>query len=220
MDNKRRNLKLRFYSSMVLGPLVLIAIYSAEIIFTLTVLLISGLMTMEWHTLVKQQRANKIIWWVTGLIYVLVFACSLLKLRYLPSGSNVLLWLLATIWTTDSAAFACGRMLGGPKLAPQISPAKTWSGFCGAVFASAIVGFLLSKCMHVHNDLTFICVTIMLSIIAQIGDLLESWIKRKAGIKDSGSLIPGHGGILDRVDSLVLAAPFLLLMLMLFRGLL
>jgi phosphatidate cytidylyltransferase len=217
MDDKHLNLTLRICSSLILIPLVLLAIYSTEIVFSLSVTLIAGLMAMEWHGLVKQHRSHKVAWWAAGSIYVLVFAGSLVKLRYLPGGSGILLWLLVTVWTADTAAFICGLTFGGTKLAPKISPAKTWSGFCGALLASVGVGVLLSQYMHVHHDLIFIFVTAGLGVISQASDLLESWIKRKAGIKDSGSFIPGHGGILDRTDSLVLTAPALLLLLMLFK---
>jgi len=109
---------------------------------------------------------------------------------------------------TDIFALFFGKMLGGKKLAPKISPNKTWAGFYGGLISSAIAGyFFYNYFISNYIDINSLYVSIIISLLAQIGDLFESKIKRSFAIKDSGSLIPGHGGFLDRLDGFVFAAP-------------
>ena len=134
----------------------------------------------------------------------LVAAVALLWLRHQPaSGRETILWVLACIWATDIGAYFVGRTAGGAKLAPSISPGKTWSGLIGgmawAAVASAGVGYAFGLGETVHLALAGAA----LAIVGQAGDLLESAAKRRAGVKDSGRLIPGHGGLLDRIDGLM-----------------
>lgn len=135
-----------------------------------------------------------------------------LAVATLQKSATLLLMLLLVIWIADTAAYFSGRRFGRRKLAPQISPGKTWEGVIGAAIAVLIygfaVGFVLQPDANFYNRaglLVFICVLTVFSII---GDLFESWIKRQAGAKDSGELLPGHGGILDRIDSVTAAMPF------------
>lgn len=135
-----------------------------------------------------------------------------LAVATLQKSAALLLMLLLVIWIADTAAYFAGRRFGRRKLAPQISPGKTWEGVIGAVIAVLIygfaIGFVLQPEANFYNRaglLVFICVMTAFSII---GDLFESWIKRQAGAKDSGELLPGHGGILDRIDSVTAAMPF------------
>jgi len=130
----------------------------------------------------------------------------------LQRSAALLLMLLLVIWIADTAAYFAGRRFGRRKLAPQISPGKTWEGVIGAAVAVLIygfaIGFVLQPDANPYNRaglLVFICVMTAFSII---GDLFESWIKRQAGAKDSGVLLPGHGGVLDRIDSVTAAMPF------------
>ena len=130
----------------------------------------------------------------------------------LQKSAALLLMLLLVIWIADSAAYFAGRRFGRHKLAPQISPGKTWEGVIGAAIAVLVygfaIGFILQPDASLYDRaglLVFICVMTALSII---GDLFESWIKRQAGAKDSGVLLPGHGGMLDRIDSVTAAMPF------------
>jgi phosphatidate cytidylyltransferase len=135
-----------------------------------------------------------------------------LAVATLQKSAALLLMLLLVIWIADTAAYFAGRRFGRRKLAPQISPGKTWEGVIGAIVAVLIygfaIGFVLQPEANFYNRaglLVFICVMTAFSII---GDLFESWIKRQAGAKDSGELLPGHGGILDRIDSVTAAMPF------------
>jgi phosphatidate cytidylyltransferase len=122
-------------------------------------------------------------------------------LRGLPSGLALTLWTLAIVWATDIGAYFAGRAIGGPKLAPRISPAKTWAGLGGGVVAAGIVGLLIAVCAGLPSALHWLAAP--LAVAAQAGDLFESWLKRRAGVKDSGRLLPGHGGALDRLDGVV-----------------
>ncbi|MBX6352323.1 MAG: phosphatidate cytidylyltransferase [Thermoflavifilum sp.] len=144
-----------------------------------------------------------------GALYVGYGGEALAALRALPRGWAWLLLLLAAIWLTDTAAYFVGRHVGGPKLWPSISPNKTVSGALAGVVAAAVatvvVGYL---CLPGFDLWSYALVGVLISITGQLGDLIESAYKRAAGVKDSGSLLPGHGGMLDRVDSLLFAAPF------------
>ncbi len=113
------------------------------------------------------------------------------------------------VWSTDIAAYFNGRALGGPKLAPRFSPGKTWSGAIGGAAAAVAGGILVASLVVAPGGWMVPAVALLLSVVAQAGDLGESWVKRRFGAKDSGTLLPGHGGVLDRVDGLVAAAALL-----------
>jgi phosphatidate cytidylyltransferase len=138
-----------------------------------------------------------------GVPYIGIGGLSLLWLRLSAThGMHETLFLVAAIWATDIGAYLFGRLVGGKKLAPVISPGKTWSGSVGGLFAAAVAGCLVSGL-----GLLAIGAAIVLSLAGQAGDLLESAIKRKLGVKDSGRTIPGHGGLFDRLDGFLTAAP-------------
>jgi phosphatidate cytidylyltransferase len=155
------------------------------------------------------------IWVSGGLVYALLAAISVDQVREGgTAGLAAMVFLLTVVWTTDSLAYVFGRLIGGRKLAPSISPGKTWSGALGGALAAVIVGL-----MGIEADFLLAMAALVLSAVSQIGDLLESWIKRRFGVKDSGRLIPGHGGVMDRVDGLVAAALALYLIGLLTGGL-
>ncbi|WP_342641644.1 phosphatidate cytidylyltransferase [Rhodoligotrophos ferricapiens] len=142
-----------------------------------------------------------------GLPYIALPVLSLALLRAdATHGLSALLWLMIVVWSADTGAYLVGRLVGGPKLAPQISPGKTWSGLVGAVTGAALAGGLLGRVMDLPAIPPLVALAGLLAVIAQLGDLFESHLKRQAGVKDSGKLIPGHGGILDRVDGLIAVA--------------
>lgn len=141
-----------------------------------------------------------------GQIYVGLPILALLWLRDQPENGLVLtIWALSLVWATDIGAYFSGRAIGGPKIAPAISPSKTWAGLMGGMASATI----LAACFHNWLDLPLrlVWVTPVLAVSAQGGDFLESWMKRRAGVKDSGRLLPGHGGVLDRLDGVVTALP-------------
>lgn len=142
-----------------------------------------------------------------GLIYIGLAIWALLWLRQGQDGFANLLFLLPVIWASDIGAYVTGRVVGGHKLAPLISPGKTWSGAVGGVLAACLVGGAIAG--GLAGDATrAVVIAAALSVLSQLGDLGESWAKRHFGVKDSGNLIPGHGGLFDRLDGL-LAASFL-----------
>lgn len=146
-------------------------------------------------------------WLPAGVVYASALGIGIMAIREAPDhGLAALVFVLAIVWSTDSGAFFIGRRLGGPKLVPLISPKKTWSGAIGGLFAAMIAGLLAAWLMDVPLTVPLAIVALFLSIVCQAGDLFESWVKRRFGAKDSGSLIPGHGGIMDRVDGLIFAA--------------
>lgn len=116
------------------------------------------------------------------------------------------------IWCNDTFAYICGKLFGKHKLYEKISPKKTIEGFIGGLLFTQIAAFVIFRYMEIGASLTFwMCTALGISIIGTIGDLIESKYKRQAGVKDSGSIMPGHGGILDRFDSILFAAPFIFL---------
>lgn len=133
-----------------------------------------------------------------GLAYAGLPAVALLWLRALPFGFEVVVWIFAVVIATDVFAYIAGRLIGGRKLAPRISPGKTWSGLAGGVAAGFAAGWFVASAFALPLWLGLSGG--MAALLAQTGDLFESWLKRRAGVKDSGSLLPGHGGVMDRVD--------------------
>ncbi len=148
-----------------------------------------------------------------GLLYAGLPTTGLIYLRDQPHGLWLALWTLAVVWATDIGAYFAGRVIGGAKLAPSISPNKTWSGLGGGVLAAAAAGATIASTGGLSPRLLLLGAP--MAVLAQAGDLYESWLKRRAGVKDSGRLLPGHGGILDRLDGLVPVAVAVALLAML-----
>ncbi len=141
-----------------------------------------------------------------GLVYVGMPILALLWLRQIPDNGLVLtFWALSLVWATDIGAFFAGRAIGGPKIAPAISPSKTWAGLLGGMAMATLLAVGFNRWLELPSSLVW--ATPILAIAAQVGDFFESWMKRKAGVKDSGTLLPGHGGVLDRLDGVVTVAP-------------
>jgi len=157
-----------------------------------------------------ERGAGSRLWAGLGVIYAVVPSIALMSLRNSASfGLWALVFLYAVVWSTDIAAFFSGRAIGGPRLSPQISPKKTWSGAIGGLVGAVLAGMLVGVIAHVPALLPVIGLAGLCSVVCQAGDLFESWIKRCFLVKDSGQLIPGHGGVMDRVDGLIAAAVFL-----------
>lgn len=186
---------------------------------TLTLLTItSAFLTGEWPLLAAALIAGAFLsawsthyWWrskwaLLGLFYVGAPTLSLLYLRRDATvGFEAVLYVFLIVWATDTAAYFAGRYFGGKKMAPAISPGKTWSGACGGLFAGLITGALFAISLG-SEPVMLALIGALLSAVSQGGDLAESAIKRHFGVKDSSHLIPGHGGILDRLDGIVAAA--------------
>lgn len=147
-------------------------------------------------------------WGGGAVVYIGLALMAVIWLRDQPNGALITIWLFVSIWATDSFAQIVGRRIGGPKLAPVTSPNKTWSGLAGGMAGAAAVGVLTGILLQasVANTVVFGFLGLFLALSGQLGDLLESAFKRHFDVKDSSNLIPGHGGVLDRVDGLALAA--------------
>ena len=144
----------------------------------------------------------------SGALCIGIACMALVWLRSdIVAGQANLLFLLFAVWASDIGAYAVGRILGGPKLAPAISPGKTWSGAIGGLSIAAVVGEIVGQLMHPSVPGAAAGVAALLAVAAQVGDLVESALKRHAGVKDSSRMIPGHGGLLDRLDGVLAATP-------------
>jgi phosphatidate cytidylyltransferase len=152
-------------------------------------------------------------WTAFGALWVALPCVSLLWLaRDGPIGRATLLWVFAVVWATDIGAYAIGRMLGGPRLAPRWSPRKTWAGLAGGTLCAAAAGWVTGAWLGISPAMPLVLVSAGLAIVGQFGDLAESLAKRRFGVKDSSGLIPGHGGLLDRLDGLLAVIPVVALL--------
>ena len=144
---------------------------------------------------------------LAGAFYIGVCCMALTWLRTDPAfGFETVAWLLATVWAGDIGAYVCGRLIGGPRLVPAISPNKTVAGLIGSLACAGAAGAAVATAFDHQSIVPLAASSLALGFVAQAGDIAESWIKRRRGFKDSSRLIPGHGGILDRVDGLLAAA--------------
>lgn len=157
-------------------------------------------------------RLPRAPWLAVAIISIAMPAIAILWLRDgAPLGLETLIWALATVVLTDIGAYAAGRTIGGPKLMPSVSPSKTWAGLAGGVSAAVGGALVASSLVEGANPWVLAPIGALLAIVAQIGDLMESAVKRVFRVKDSSRLIPGHGGVLDRVDGQVAVLPLVAL---------
>lgn len=142
------------------------------------------------------------LWPLAGIPYIALPSMAFMWVSALePWGMATILWMLFTVWATDSGAWLVGKLLGGPKLWPSLSPKKTWAGSLGGLFFAGLFGFLVAWAVGAPAPLAAGLVSLPMSLIGQGGDLVESALKRRFHAKDAGTIIPGHGGVLDRLDS-------------------
>jgi len=170
--------------------------------FAVLVAAAAAMMFYEWTRMVRGWGFH---WLVAGFGYALIPALALLWIR--ERGAHrleLLIWVFIVTWSTDIGAYVAGRTIGGPKLAPSISPNKTWAGLIGGMVAAALLGGAWTLAFDLPRLMLLLAP--LFAIGAQLGDLFESGLKRRAGVKDSGALLPGHGGVLDRLDGLVVVA--------------
>ena len=213
------NLQKRFISAIVLAALFLLGIFVYRPLFTFLLALVAIIMLAEWFDMTKGSRAISL----SGLIIIPLPITAILLISLLDRFGWLLLTLSLTVSIVDISAMFGGKFLKGPKLAPKVSPKKTISGLATAIFAAALVpsalsllpGFDLSYIISPELSLLELSVSCAcLAIISQLSDLFVSLFKRHFKIKDTGSIIPGHGGILDRFDSYIFAAPIALIFIL------
>jgi phosphatidate cytidylyltransferase len=192
-------LLVRTMTGLVLIAAALIAAVMGGNLLAIFVAAIATLMFYEWTKIVRGWGAA---WHVAGFFYALVPALALLWIRERDAhGLELLIWTFIVTWSTDIGAYFAGRSFGRRKLAPTLSPNKTVEGLAGGVLAAALLGGAWTIAMDLGKPLLLLAP--VFAIFAQAGDLFESGMKRKAGVKDSGAILPGHGGALDRLDGLV-----------------
>lgn len=181
--------------------------------------------------LVMSFPATRTLWatWprtaLMGLFTLLPVWCALIQLKYLNSAGYLVLAVIALVSVADIGAYFVGRAWGSSKLAPQVSPGKSWAGFWGGLSASALLACLLLvpvnafvETLNPFSILLLLLTAVVVAVFSVFGDLFESMLKRSQGMKDSGRLLPGHGGVLDRIDSLTAAAPVFVFFLLLAFG--
>ncbi len=158
---------------------------------------------------ISRRKTGNRFWSSMGLLYILISAIAIFEIRgWTPAGRDWIFWFFTVVWSADIGAYVVGKIVGGPKLAPSISPGKTWSGAVGGQAAAMIISVVFSKTLLQDQGIMgMIFLGGATCVASQIGDLLESYFKRVNKVKDSGKLIPGHGGVLDRIDGILLAAP-------------
>ena len=197
----------RTAAAIVLVAIALVAAVAGGYLFAALAAAAACIMFYEWRRIVHGWGLG---WQVAGFAYALAPALALLWIRDRfevagnPAGLELLVWVFIVTWSVDIGAYFAGRSFGGPKLAPAISPSKTWSGLIGGVVAAAIGGAVWASAVAL--PLATLGLAPLLAVAAQGGDLFESWLKRRARVKDSGTWLPGHGGALDRLDGLVVVA--------------
>jgi phosphatidate cytidylyltransferase len=199
-------LQARILSAIVLAVAAIASAFLGGVVFALVWAALALLCLQEWLTITRG-KPGYIGWGLGGVAYASALYYSVLVLRQDPIyGLHAILFLFAIVWGADVGAYFAGRAIGGPKLAPRISPKKTWSGFCGGLLTAALAGSALLAVMGVSLSGWHLLVGLVLAVASVAGDLFESAFKRHFGVKDSGTLIPGHGGFLDRLDGFVIAA--------------
>lgn len=199
----RSDLRTRVGSAIVLFAIAGTALWFGGIAFGLLLLVGGALVVVEWLALVRAMGLGsgaKMALTVFGPVAILGAMAGLWFIRD-HLGMTAALWVFAMVWATDIGAYFAGRAFGGARLAPKISPSKTWSGLIGGMVAALIVGSTIADRGGIIGVPLWI--GLFMGLVAQLGDLGESWMKRRAGVKDSGKLIPGHGGLFDRVDGLL-----------------
>ena len=199
-----RDLGVRAASAAVLVPVALGALWWGGLVWTGLAAVVGVLMLSEWFAMAR--GLSPVVSVGLGVVWVVPGAAALVALRAAGAGFATVLFVLCVVWASDIGAYMVGRMVGGPKLAPSISPGKTRSGAVGGLVSVMLVG-VVAAALGGGAYGSAMVLAALLGVAAQAGDLLESAVKRHFGVKDSGTLIPGHGGLLDRLDAVLTAAP-------------
>lgn len=209
----------RIISGLVISLLSFYIVYTGGYLFILYVILAALIALYEWIQLAFQtKRAAAYIF--IGLVYIaLSFGACILVREFYPV--QYLLVFFFFVAFSDMGGYLFGRMIGGPKLLEAVSPKKTWAGFGGALILPALIGILFAW-YEFESDIEFFILFgvlgCVLGLVGQAGDLFVSYIKRQAGAKDAGGIIPGHGGVLDRIDAMMLAMPVFFLFMIGFKN--
>ena len=211
------SLKTRIRGALIFGVIVLGALYLGGIAFVLLMGAATAIGVYEWGKMVMTDQRYRIPLMLFGICYIGLSTGTMIWLRIGTAyGLYNMLTLLLIVWSSDISAYFSGRAIGGPKLAPTISPKKTWAGFIGSSVGAGIVAaglacpetlakFNIATVSHM-SPIEYGVMGFILAMFGQAGDLFISFFKRRYGVKDTGTIIPGHGGVLDRIDALLLVA--------------
>ncbi|HEV7340813.1 MAG TPA: phosphatidate cytidylyltransferase [Sphingopyxis sp.] len=200
---KRSDFMVRAGSAIILFAIAGTALWFGGLAFGLLLLVGGALMLVEWFALVRAMTLSsgaKLLLNIIGPVLALGAMAGLWFIRD-QLGMTAALWVFGMVWATDIGAYFAGRAFGGARLAPTISPSKTWSGLIGGMIAALIASATIGDRAGIIGVPLWI--GLFMGLLAQLGDLAQSWMKRRAGVKDSGKLIPGHGGLFDRVDGIL-----------------
>ncbi|WDM85194.1 phosphatidate cytidylyltransferase [Ehrlichia sp. JZT12] len=197
------SLLIRSLSSVSICVIVFLSLYFGKITFYSLSVFVTVISSFELFNITQGQK----LCYILAFFIIVVPYASLLYIYNLSNGEIILLWLVSVISATDTAAYFVGKSIGGKKIIPIISPNKTWSGLLGGIFAGTFVSIVVSIIFGIFFIFHAFIAGILIAIIAQAGDIIESSIKRLYKVKDSGTFIPGHGGILDRMDGFIFTAP-------------
>lgn len=203
----------RILSGVILATLLLGDVWIGEWWFAGLLVLGALVLWPEYLRLIWRGWSSRIVrglWAIFGILYFGAAIASLWIARSVEQGFFVTMVLFGVVWATDIGAYAFGRLIGGPKIAPSISPSKTWAGLIGGIVTVAVLILVVFTIQTeqwpnqwgIALPLSMLG-AVLIAVIAQAGDFFESWLKRRAGMKDSGSIIPGHGGLFDRIDGLL-----------------
>lgn len=218
------DLLVRFVSAVFMLGLAIIALWLGGWFWIGFVVLLGGLVLWEWNLLVRGfgvSAVAEVAWQFVGALYVGAAVLAMVQVRMNYDMYSVLVVFLFPVIAVDVGAYFAGRLIGGPKIAPSISPSKTWAGLMGGAVAASIITiaielFDIGPASAPGYTAAGIALAVLsgtlIAVIAQSGDFFESWMKRRAGVKDSSNLIPGHGGVFDRLDGFI-AVFFVLFMI-------
>lgn len=219
---RNADLPKRLATAVVMLIVAGTALWLGDMAWTVFVLIIGIGVWFEWSGLALQFKGpgrSRTVWRAAGAVYCGMGCAILIQVRQEAAGAALVLLIVGAVVGTDVGAYFMGRTLGGPKIAPRISPSKTWAGLLGGVLGASLVVWLvlanadsilaaapdaqLTAVQTAANPLAILGMGLAIAVVAQAGDFFESWMKRSAGVKDSGKLLPGHGGLYDRVDGLL-----------------
>jgi len=206
-------LNKRILSGLILAALLLGDVWLGQWWFVALLVIGSLVLAREYLRLIWRgwpSARARALWVAFGIVYLGASVAGLWVARSVEQGFFVTMVLFGVVWATDIGAYAFGRMIGGPKIAPSISPSKTWAGLLGGIFTVAALILIVFTIQTeqwpnqwgIALPLSMLG-AVLIAVIAQAGDFFESWLKRRADMKDSGTLIPGHGGLFDRIDGLL-----------------